>query len=106
MTGEAIKTAIEHISGALTIVYPEGLPVWDSSRLEIEDNEELEGTAVRNQDSNCKASKDYYKVNETALWWAGKELLKEKTLGDYVGKNDKTKVVVKIQKVIRSIFKL
>jgi hypothetical protein len=32
------------------------------------------------------------------MWWAGKELLKGKTLGDYVGKNEKTKIVAKLQK--------
>lgn len=26
------------------------------------------------------------------LWWAGKELTKEKTLRDYIGKNEKTKI--------------
>jgi hypothetical protein len=42
-----IKEAFEHIKGALTIIYPEGLPKWDSSRAAIEDDEDLEGTAVR-----------------------------------------------------------
>lgn len=85
----AVKEAFEHIKAALTIIYPEGLPLWDSSRAAVEDNEELEGTA---------ASKDVLKPNESSLWWAGKELLKEKTLSDYVGKNEKTKIVVKLQK--------
>ncbi len=39
-------------------------------------------------------------VGEAQLWWAGKELLPEKTLADYVGRNEKTKIVVKIQKVL------
>ena len=42
-----IKEAFEHIKGALTIIYPEGLPKWDSSRAAIEDDEDLDGTAVR-----------------------------------------------------------
>ncbi len=41
-----LKESFETIKGALTIVYPEGLPNWDPSRLAIEDNEDLEGTAV------------------------------------------------------------
>ncbi|XP_073440632.1 cilia- and flagella-associated protein 298-A-like isoform X3 [Dendrobates tinctorius] len=32
------------------------------------------------------------------LWWAGKELLRKQQLADYVGKNEKTKIIVKIQK--------
>lgn len=33
------------------------------------------------------------------LWWAGKELHWDKKLQDYIGKNEKTKIIVKIQKV-------
>jgi len=29
------------------------------------------------------------------LWWAGKELVRGKVLADYIGKNEKTKIVVK-----------
>jgi len=35
-------------------------------------------------------------AKNTALWWAGKELMRGKTLADYVGKNDKTKIVIKL----------
>ncbi len=33
-----------------------------------------------------------------SLWWAGKELQVDKKLADYIGKNEKTKVIVKLQK--------
>lgn len=33
------------------------------------------------------------------MWWAQKEFLRGKILQDYVGKNEKTKIVTKIQKV-------
>jgi hypothetical protein len=33
------------------------------------------------------------------LWWAGKELSKAKAIREYAGKNDKTKMIVKVQKV-------
>ena len=37
---------------------------------------------------------------ETAeLWWASKNLLREKKLCDYVGRNEKTKIIAKLQKV-------
>lgn len=32
------------------------------------------------------------------MWWAGKELLREKLLNSYTGKNEKTKIVVKLTK--------
>ena len=41
-----MKGAFEHIQAALTIIYPEGLPKWDPSRAAIEDDEDLEGSAV------------------------------------------------------------
>ena len=37
-------------------------------------------------------------IEHGALWWAGKELLPEKSLEDYVGKNEKTKIVIKLSK--------
>ncbi|TNN48323.1 UPF0769 protein C21orf59 [Liparis tanakae] len=36
--------------------------------------------------------------DECQLWWAAKEMQRGKKLQDYVGKNEKTKIVVKIQK--------
>ena len=33
------------------------------------------------------------------MWWAAKELQRGKKLQDYIGKNEKTKLVVKIQRV-------
>lgn len=33
------------------------------------------------------------------MWWAQKEFLRGKKLEDYVGRNEKTKIVAKIQKV-------
>lgn len=32
------------------------------------------------------------------MWWAGKELLGEKLLNSYTGKNEKTKILVKLTK--------
>lgn len=30
------------------------------------------------------------------MWWAGKELNREKPLNSYTGKNEKTKIIVKL----------
>jgi hypothetical protein len=43
-----LKKCFGSISGAITIVYPQGLPEWDAVREAIEDNEDLAGTAVNN----------------------------------------------------------
>jgi len=34
----------------------------------------------------------------TCMWWTGKQMMKDKTIKDYAGKNDKTKLVVKVTK--------
>ncbi len=38
------------------------------------------------------------------LWWAGKELARGKKLLDYIGKNEKTKIVAKLQKACHVII--
>lgn len=51
-----------------------------------------------------QASKEVIEPNDAAVWWANKELHREKNLCDYVGKNDKTKAIVKLQKVFLFVF--
>ena len=36
--------------------------------------------------------------NSTQLWWAGKELQRGKKLQDFIGKNEKTKLICKLQR--------
>lgn len=47
---------------------------------------------------------DVIPFNEATLWFSGKEMQMAKKLGDIVGKNEKTKVIVKIQKVVFEIL--
>lgn len=46
-----------------------------------------------------QASLQVIPEDECQLWWAAKEMQRGKKLQDYIGKNEKTKLVVKIQKV-------
>lgn len=89
MTEDIIGDALSKLRGAVTIVYPMGLPPYDPIRLEFEGNEDLSGT---------QASQQVLDVDSTQLWWAGKELVRGKKLADYVGRNEKTKIVAKLQK--------
>lgn len=52
-----------------------------------------------------QASLQVITEDECQLWWAGKEMQRGKKLQDYIGKNEKTKLVVKIQKVRESHLK-
>lgn len=88
MTTEMLKDALDQLRGAVMIVYPMGLPPYDPIRMEFEDKEDLSGT---------QAGLSVIKESEAQLWWAAKELRRSKKLSDYVGKNEKTKIIVKIQ---------
>eukprot|EP00079_Xenopus_tropicalis_P033129 XP_017946900.1 PREDICTED: UPF0769 protein C21orf59 homolog isoform X2 [Xenopus tropicalis] len=89
VTLEMVKEATDQLRGAAMIVYPMGLPPHDPIRMEFENNEDLSGT---------HAGQLVIEEPESQLWWAGKELQRKQKLSDYVGKNEKTKIIVKIQK--------
>ncbi|KAM6983935.1 cilia- and flagella-associated protein 298 [Tautogolabrus adspersus] len=89
VTNEIIKEALDLLRGAVMIVYPMGLPPHDPIRMEFENQEDLTGT---------QASLQVITEDDCQLWWAAKEIQRGKKLQDYVGKNEKTKLVVKIQK--------
>jgi len=89
LTEQQVKDTIDILRGAVTIVYPMGLPPYDPIREEFENIEDLSGT---------QGSLQVIADGGGALWWAGKELIAEKKLLDYIGKNEKTKVIVKLQK--------
>ncbi|MEE6468017.1 hypothetical protein FKM82_008144 [Ascaphus truei] len=86
---QMVKDALDQLRGAVMIVYPMGLPPHDPIRMEFEDKEDLSGT---------QAGLMVIAEIDAQLWWAGKELLRKKKLSDFVGKNEKTKIIVKIQK--------
>ncbi|XP_043304981.1 cilia- and flagella-associated protein 298-like isoform X2 [Cervus canadensis] len=88
VTMEMVNDALDQLRGAVMIVYPMGLPPYDPIRMEFENKEDLSGT---------QAGLNVIKESEAQLWWAAKELRRTKKLSDYVGKNEKTKIIVKIQ---------
>uniref|UniRef100_A0A8C0I5Z2 CFAP298-TCP10L readthrough n=1 Tax=Balaenoptera musculus TaxID=9771 RepID=A0A8C0I5Z2_BALMU len=90
VTMEMVKDALDQLRGAVMIVYPMGLPPYDPIRMEFENKEDLSGS---------QAALSVITESEAQLWWAAKELRRTKKLSDYVGKNEKTKIIVKIQRV-------
>nr|XP_031314753.1 cilia- and flagella-associated protein 298 isoform X2 [Camelus dromedarius] len=95
VTMEMVKDALDQLRGAVMIVYPMGLPPYDPIRMEFENKEDLSGT---------QAGLNVIKESEAQLWWAAKELRRTKKLSDYVGKNEKTKIIVKIQQTLQSCW--
>ncbi|KAJ3092581.1 hypothetical protein HK102_005350, partial [Quaeritorhiza haematococci] len=83
---DALREALANIRGAITIVYPMGLPSWDPVQelLSIGEGDVVDVEMLDPKDAT--------------IWWASKELLPVKSLSDYVGKNEKTKIIAKLQK--------
>ncbi|PFH35635.1 putative protein c21orf59 [Besnoitia besnoiti] len=86
LTTRAVRSAFENLRGAVMIAYPgfHDLPEWDPARILLEQEET--GNTLEPFDKE-----------KTALWWAGKELQNDKVLSHYVGKNEKTKIIARLQ---------
>ncbi|XP_074657365.1 cilia- and flagella-associated protein 298-like [Tubulanus polymorphus] len=89
LTQAKVQDALDMLRGAVMIVYPMGLPPHDPIRLELENNEDLTGT---------QASLEVIEPANSSLWWAGKEMIRGKLLKDFIGSNEKTKIIAKLQK--------
>ncbi|XP_021924692.1 UPF0769 protein C21orf59 homolog isoform X3 [Zootermopsis nevadensis] len=89
LTLKMVQNALDILRGAVMIVYPMNLPPHDVIRHELENTEDLSG---------MQASLEVIEVTQTQLWFSGKEMYRDKKLADYVGRNEKTKVIVKLQK--------
>lgn len=89
MTKKIVQDELDKIKGAVMIVYPMGLPPYDEVQHILNGTEDLTGR----QESKMLISAD-----EAELWWAGKSLSRGKKLADFVGKNEKTKIIAKLQK--------
>lgn len=103
----ALLACFQEIRGAIMIAFPMGLPEYDPVQMNLDDDEDLKGTAVNsflfglNAEFKLflKASKEVFELENTTLWWASKELITDKKLMDFIGKNEKTKIIIKMQRV-------
>lgn len=89
ITDKQLEEAIQNVKGAIMIAYPMGIPDFDPVQEIIDNNEDLSGTTE---------GKEVLDENTATLWWAGKELKRGKLLFDYLGRNEKTKIIAKLQK--------
>jgi len=85
LTAKMLTDAIDSIRGAVMICYPMGLPEWDLVKQTLEEPDDGLGA-------------DDLDPEVAVLWWANKELQREKTMAEYVGRNEKTKIIGKLQK--------
>lgn len=70
------------------IAYPgyHGLPEWDPVYILLEDKENV---------NQLYPNSNWLVLDQQVMWWAKKKLNEDKLLKDYIGSNEKTKIVVK-----------
>ncbi|XP_054272331.1 cilia- and flagella-associated protein 298 [Macrosteles quadrilineatus] len=90
VTQKMVQEALDMLRGTMMIVYPMNLPPHEVIRQEFENTEDLSG---------MQASLEVIDPALAQLWFSGKEMQRAKKMSDYVGKNEKTKVIVKLSKM-------
>jgi hypothetical protein len=88
LTLDLLVEKLDNMRGSVVMAYPMGLPEWDTVRLTIEGVEGLEGTA---------AGQELLDSDRAELWIASRQLERSQTVADRLGKNEKTKVIAKMQ---------
>jgi len=89
ITLAVLQEKLDNIRGAVIMAYPMGLPEWDTVRLTIEGDHGLDGTA---------AGAEQLDPNTAEVWVASRNLDRVQTLADRFGRNEKTKVIAKLQR--------
>uniref|UniRef100_A0A8D8WXL1 UPF0769 protein C21orf59 homolog n=1 Tax=Cacopsylla melanoneura TaxID=428564 RepID=A0A8D8WXL1_9HEMI len=90
LTEAVVQESLNILRGCVMIIYPMKLPTHDPIRMELENREDLSG---------MQASKEIIEPSMGALWFAGKAMLRDKLVRDFLGKNEKCKAVVKVAKM-------
>lgn len=84
-----LKEKLDIMGGAVTMAYPMGLPEWDTVRVTLETVEGLDGTA---------AGVEVLDPETAELWVASRVFDRSQKVKDRLGKNEKTKVIAKLQR--------
>jgi hypothetical protein len=88
-TRAGLTEKMDNMRGAVMMAYPMGLPEWDTVRLTIEAADGLDGTA---------AGQEIMNPDTAELWVAARVFDRGVKVQDRLGKNEKTKVIGKLQK--------
>jgi hypothetical protein len=91
LTAAALRERVDNMRGAVAMAYPMGLPDNDTVRMLLED-------AADDGFLHDLMGNDFLEADSATLWWAGKEFFRDQTVGERVGKNEKTKVIARLQK--------
>ncbi|EQC26840.1 hypothetical protein SDRG_15351 [Saprolegnia diclina VS20] len=85
----ALQEKLDNFRGIVMMGFPMGLPEYDIVQMLLDGNDE-EALA------GLQASQDLMDPATAELWWAGKQFFRDDTVGDRVGKNEKTKVIARL----------
>jgi len=88
LTAKLLKEKVDNIRGAVTILYPKGLPPYDPVRLLLENKE----GAIVGQDSKLLLD-----AHTATLWFAGKEFFRDSLVSDRV-RHERSKITAKLQR--------
>lgn len=89
---ETLKEKLMNVRGAVMMAFPMGLPAHDPVQRLL--NEEDPEAALGDGSSVLEVASE----NTAELWWAGKQFFRDQHVRDLVGTNEKTKVIVKLQR--------
>ncbi|DAZ93959.1 TPA: hypothetical protein N0F65_001094 [Lagenidium giganteum] len=92
MNKATLEEKLMNIRGAVMMAFPMGLPPYDPVK-QLLDSADVEDALAENS-----AVLEVMPEDTSELWWAGKQFFRDQCVGDLVGKNEKTKVIVKLQK--------
>ncbi|TMW58017.1 hypothetical protein Poli38472_013491 [Pythium oligandrum] len=92
MSQQVLQEKLMNIRGAVMMAFPMGLPAYDPIKLLLDTDNVEEALA------ESSAVLEVTPEDTTELWWAGKQFFRDQNVCDLVGKNEKTKIVVKLQK--------
>lgn len=102
---DELLTLIDSIKGGAMIVFPEHCSGPDAlarltSLLEKESASDVEKSRAHRLLSiiDDGAITDDILMGQVTMWWSGKPMAREADLAKYTGKNDKTKIIVKLAK--------
>ncbi|OQS02013.1 hypothetical protein THRCLA_05579 [Thraustotheca clavata] len=84
-----LQEKLDNFKGIVMMGFPMGLPEYDIVKMLLDGNDE---DAL----AGLQASQELMDPETAELWWAGKQFFREETVGDRVGKNEKTKVIARL----------
>lgn len=92
MDRAVLDEKLMNIRGAVMMAFPMGLPPHDPIK------HLLDAKDVEDALADSSAVLDVASEDHAELWWAGKQFFRDQYVRDLVGSNEKTKVIVKLQK--------